>query len=72
MANTTKMEEIKHITKGNITRFIDSERLEVLQRELADMPMKIARAIVVGTKKKSKYGGPTDILPKSRMSLTSG
>ena len=56
MANTTKMEEIKHITKGNITRFIDSERLEVLQRELADIPMKIARATVVGTKKKSKYG----------------
>ena len=28
--------------------------------------------LFVDTKKKSKYGGPTDILPKLRMSLTSG
>ncbi len=47
-------------------------KLICFHREIGPSPIRKIAGVIIGTKTASKYGGPTEILPKSSASITSG
>ena len=58
--------------KAHFTRTSKSGRLASFQRAIGPMPIRKSAGVISGTNTLSKYGGPTEILPRSSASRNNG
>ncbi len=59
-------------TDAHFNLLVNSGTVAFLQRAIGPMPIKKTPGTIIATNTTSKYGGPTEILPKPIASITNG